>query len=390
MKTHGHLWGGALLVAGTAIGGGMLALPVLTAAVGFWPSVLVFLICWLFMVGTGFLFAEIFLWQKEENNIVSMAKLTLGMPGQLVAWCLYLFLFYSLTIAYTSAGGNLVSDVLVGVPRWVTPLIFVAIFAPFVVVGPKAVDRLNWVLMVGLFLSFFLFFFSGVGRVRGELLQHMDWSHMLLAIPVIFTSFGFQGLVPTLTNYLGRDSKRVKRAILWGSSLPFCLYIVWEILILGVVPLPGLEVAQKLGQSAVYPLKATLHLSWLYTVGEFFAFFAIVTSFLGVTLGLLDFLADGFNIKKSVGGKLFLATLIFAPSTVVAMTNPCLFLNALSYGGGFGCAILLGLLPITMAFSGRYILKKEGEQLLGGGWPLLTLMAIFIIVVVSAMFAKIG
>ena len=385
-----HLWGGALLVAGTAIGGGMLALPILTAQAGFWPATLIFIVCWLFMVGTGFLFAEIFLWQKEEINIVSMAKMTLGVPGQIIAWCLYLFLFYSLTIAYTSAGGNLVIDLFSALPRWSGPLIFAAIFAPFVVVGPLACDRLNWLLMTGLILSFCLFFFSGVGRVERELLQHADWSKMLIAIPVIFTSFGFQGLVPTLTNYLGRDSSRVKKAIFWGSLIPLVAYIIWEILILGVVPLKGLQLSQELGQSAVYPLKAVLHLSWLYNVGEFFAFFAIVTSFLGVTLGMLDFLADGFGVKKTVLGRSLIAALIFVPAAIVAMTNPCLFLNALSYGGGFGCAILLGLLPIIMAISGRYILKKKGERLLFGGLPLLLLMGIFIIIVVAIMFAKIA
>ncbi len=390
LRMNKHLWGGSLLVAGTAIGGGMLALPVLTAQAGFWPAVIIYCVCWLFMVGTGLLFAEIFLWQKEEINIVSMAKMTLGVPGQIIAWCLYLFLFYSLTIAYISAGGNLASDLFSTLPNWSGPLIFVAVFAPFVVIGPLACDRINWILMTGLILSFCLFVFSGVGHVRGELLQHADWSKMIIAIPVIFTSFGFQGLVPTLTNYLGRDSSRVKKAIFWGSAIPLVVYIVWEVLILGVVPLSGLRLAQELGQSAVFPMKAVLHLSWLYTVGEFFAFFAIVTSFLGVTLGMLDFLADGFRVKKTVGGRIGIAALVFLPATVVAMTNPCLFLNALSYGGGFGCAILLGLLPIVMAISGRYILKKEGKQLLFGGLPLLLLMGIFIIIVVGVMFAKIA
>lgn len=376
-------------MAGTAIGGGMLALPVLTAAAGFLPAVCIYIICWLFMVGTGFLFAEIFLWQKEEINIVSMAKMTLGIPGQIVAWALYLFLFYSLTVAYTSAGGNLVTDLLPNLPRGGGSLIFVVLFAPFVILGPGACDRLNWLLMAGLILSFALFFFSAVPKVEGELLAHSDWSKMLLAVPVIFTSFGFQGLVPTLSNYLQRDSKRIKRAILWGSSIPLLVYIVWEILILGVVPLEGLQLAQQMGQSAVYPLRAVLHLPWLYTVGEFFAFFSIVTSFLGVTLGMLDFLADGLSVKKTALGRLFVAALIFVPAIAISMSNPAIFLNALSYGGGFGCALILGLMPIVMAISGRYILKKEGERLLFGGLPLLLIMTIFICIVIALMFTKI-
>ena len=383
MRTH--FWGGALLVAGTTIGGGMLALPVLTAQAGFGPAVFIYAVCWLFMVATGFLLAEIFLWQKQETNIVSMAKMTLKLPGQIVAWCLYLFLFYSLTVAYTSAGGNLVIDLFQFWPKWVGPIIFVGLFAPFVVIGPLACDRLNWLLMTGLILSFALFVLFGASHVDRSLLIHSDWSKVLIAIPVIFTSFGFQGFVPTLTNYLGRDSKRVKRAIFWGSAIPFVVYVIWQVLILGIVPLEGLELARGIGQSAVYPLRSVLHLSWLFTLGEFFAFFAIVTSFLGVTLAMLDFLADGLRVQKTIAGRIWIAALIFVPAALIAMINPCLFLNALKYGGGFGCALLLGFLPIVMAISGRYIFKKEGERLLFGGLPLLLIMGFFIIVVVIVM-----
>ena len=42
--------GGILLVAGTTIGAGMLALPVSTAFMGFYPSLLIFAICWFFML----------------------------------------------------------------------------------------------------------------------------------------------------------------------------------------------------------------------------------------------------------------------------------------------------------------------------------------------------
>src|ERR1700722_18229331 len=107
----GSILGGGLIVAGTAIGGGMLALPVLTAPGGFLPAVIIYILCWLFMTATGLLLVEVLLWSKTEVNIVSMAKMTLGLPGKIVAWVLYLFLFYSLTVAYLSGGGALVGDV---------------------------------------------------------------------------------------------------------------------------------------------------------------------------------------------------------------------------------------------------------------------------------------
>jgi tyrosine-specific transport protein len=391
----GKVFGGALLVAGTAIGGGMLALPVLTAQGGFIPATMIYVLCWLFMASTGLLLMEVFLWNKEEVNIVSMARMTLGVPGKVFAWVLYLFLFYSLTVAYMSCGGKLAEDVfeILGkteFPQWIGPLCFVILFAPFVGLGAKAVDRVNVVLMSGLIISFLTFVILGVSHIEWDFMERINWKLALAATPVMFTSFGFQGIVPTLTNYLDRNPIKVKRAILIGSFMPLVAYIIWEALILGVIPLDFLEVAKKEGQTAVVPLKNILHLPWLYCVGQFFAFFAIVTSFLGVTLGLLDFLADGLKIKKDMKGRTLLSLLIFVPPLLFAMMNPCIFLNALQYAGGLGCALLLGLLPILMAWSGRYRLKLKSDYSLPGGRVVLSLLIVFVLFELAQMMLKIS
>ncbi len=390
----GHLLGGSLLVAGTAIGGGMLALPVLTAAGGFLPAILIYVLCWLFMTATGLLLLEIVLWSKEEVNIVSMAKMTLGNPGKIIAWVLYLFLFYSLTIAYLSGGGGLIKDLFEAIgkqdyPLRLGPLIFVLIFAPFVAIGAKAVDKINALLMAGLILSFLVFIVLGVNHIELNLLERVDFPLALLATPVVFTSFGFQGIVPTLTNYLDRNPARVKKAIIIGSLIPLICYIIWEGLILGVIPLAALEEARTIGQSAVYPLRKVILHPWLYRVGEFFAFFALVTSFLGVTLGLLDFLADGLKVKKTPSGRFLLTLMIYGPPLVFAMINPCVFLSALRYAGGFGCALLLGLLPILMAWRGRYTLKFQGPRIIFGGRIVLTILILFIVFELIIMLVKI-
>lgn len=376
--------GGIFLVAGTAIGGGMLALPVLTAPGGFFPAIVIYLLCWLFMAATGLALAEVFLWNKKESNLVTMATMTLGKSGKVIAWILYLFLFYSLSIAYVSGGGNLIADLVEAI--WhkkllhgLGPLLFTLVFAPFVIIGAKVTSRLNLILMMGLILSFLLFVFLGASHVKTALLTRGNFALALLATPVTFTAFAFQGIVPTLTNYLGRDRVKTRRVILLGTALPFIIYIIWEWLILGVIPPEGLHEAFTCGQTAVYPLKHFLAVPWLFAVGECFAFFAIVTSFLGVTLGLLDFLSDGLKIEKKFNGRIALTLLVFIPPLGLAMTTPCLFVNTLQYAGGLGCALLLGLLPLLMAWRGRYMLGFKNETMLGGGRPLLMLLLLFIV-----------
>lgn len=378
---HGGILGGTLLIAGTTIGGGMLALPVLTSAAGFLPSIAIFFLCWLFMSCTGLLFLELSLAMKEEANIVSMAQATLGRGGKLFAWTVYLFLFYCLTLAYIVGLGNLFSDFL-QIPASVGPLLFLLLFVPFVYAGAKLVGKLNIFLMAGLALCYISFVMIGAPWVKSSYLAHTNWKLSLMAFPIAFTAFAYQGTIPTLVSYLDRNPFKIKISILLGSFIPFITYIIWQWLILGIVPYEGengLSQALKEGQNAVHPLKYFIGNEKIYLIGQYFAFFALLTSFFGVTLGLVDFLADGLNVKKNLSGKLFLCALVFIPSLFFAMSHPHIFLSALDYAGGYGCALLLGLLPILMVWNLRYKMKSDHSKQLPGGKLVLFLLLIFVL-----------
>ncbi len=378
----GTVFGGSLLIAGTTIGGGMLALPVLTSLSGFVPSLILYLMCWLFMASTGLLFLEVCLWMGGESNIVSMANKTLGTPGKLFAWFVYLFFFYCVTLAYMVGGGNLVATAFGdSIPSWAATLLFVLLFAPFVFAGAFVVDKINVFLMIGLVLSYLLFVLVGFPYVKPENLKQLDWSQMFLGLPVAFAAFGYQGIVPTLVHYMDFDVRKLRKAILIGSFIPLLTYVIWQWLILGIVPTEGphgLQETLTLGNNAVYPLKHFIPHSSLTLLGEFFAFFALATSFFGVTLGMLDFLADGLQVEKTTKGRLLLCALIYIPPLVFSLTHPHVFLQALDFAGGFGSALLLGLLPILMVWSGRYKMGLKSSFSLPGGKPLLLALMAFV------------
>jgi tyrosine-specific transport protein len=106
-----------------------------------------------------------------------------------------------------------------------------------------------------------------------------------------------------------------------------------------------------------------------------FALSAILTSFIGVALGLFDFFADGFHIKKNLLGKLGLAFLTFLPPILIAIYCPQ-FLKALHYAGLFA-AILLVIYPVLMVWWGRYRLNIAAGYRVMGGKPLLVATLIF-------------
>ena len=381
LENRKRIMGAILLVAGTMIGGGMLGLPVLIAGAGFLPSLLISFICWAFMASTGLLFLEVTKWCEKETNIVSMAEKTMGSFGKVFAWLVYLFLFNCLMIAYTVGIGKLFAQILANsVSPAAGSTLFVILFSPLIIMSTVLATKLNSLLVAGLAISYFLIISLGISHLDYAFLAATDWSQTFKILPIAFISFGYQGIVPTLTSYLNHRSKDIKIAILVGSFIPFIAYNLWNAVMLGVIPYEGdfgLKQAHLEGDNVIASLRHFVKTPLLYYAGQAFAFFALITSFLGVSLGLRDFLADGLRIKKNFRGKIILFILVCAFPLIVAVANPSIFLVALEYAGGFGSALLLGLLPILMAWRGRYSLKLGGYQQLKGGKIVLLLLAFF-------------
>lgn len=378
----GSIFGGSMLIAGTSIGGGMLAMPILMSLGGFYPSIVIYICCWLFMASTGLLFIELCSWMEEDANIVTMAKRTLGKWGEIFAWGLYVFLFYSLILAYYVGCGDLVSQQFSFLTEWTGGLLFVVVAAPLLFVGPRLISPITIWFMLGLGVTYVTFISLGAQEVKPELLTYYNIPLSLIGLPIAFTAFAYQGTVPTLYNFMGRDVRRTRLAVLIGSFIPFIAYVIWQWLILGIVPVYGphsLNETLQEGGNAVMPLKYWIDDARVVVIGQFFAFFALVTSFFGVALGLQDFLADGLGIKKTVKGKIILIFALFIPPIVISYFIPNLFLTALDYAGGIGCALLLGLLPVLMVWSGRYKMGHNDKVVLRGGKPILVILILFVV-----------
>ncbi len=388
---EGSLLGGILLVAGCCTGAGMLGLPVLSAQAGFLPSVAIFFICWLFMVCTGLLLLEVNLWHKGEINIITMVGQTLGRLGKFVSWLVFLFLFYSLMVAYVAASGKLITDFIVELTgchfyEGLSGLLFCLLFGVLLYLGTGAVDWFNRLLMLGLILSYVGLVSVGVSHVNGDLLKHQDWASTTMVIPAVIVSFGFHNLVPSLKTYFHGHVRSLKWVIIVGSAIPLLIYLIWEWVILGLVPLQDFTSALDKGEIATEALKNAVQISWIVDVAQAFAFFAIVTSFLSVALSFVDFLADGLNIEKTSRGKLVLTLLVLVPPFMCALLYPTIFLKALNIAGGFGAVVLFGILPALMVWKGRYTQRLDKIRIVPGGKPILVFVLAFSVWVIILQF----
>lgn len=391
MDLRNKVLGGTLLVSGTTIGAAMLALPVATGLAGFVPTLCLLIIYWCYMTYTAFLMLEVNLALGQNINLITMARRTLGRAGEILSWVTYLFLLYLLTTAYLAGGGPILADfvyTLTGfaIPPWIGALPLLFIFGFFVYEGTKYVDLVNRLMMTGLVAAYVVMVAFLMPHIELEYLSYANWESSLLAVSLVSTSFGFHIIIPTLTTYMRGNVKQLKKSILIGSIIPILVYILWEAIILGVIPVMGecgiLEGYQA-GYNGAKLLTCKLGHSWIALVAQSFSFFAIITSFLGVTLSLTDFLADGFQIKKTHMGRLILFALTFLPPLGFILTYPHAFLTALEFAGAFGVVILLGLLPALMVWSARYRKGIPSPITVPGGKIVLGAVVLFSVIVIG-------
>lgn len=399
MKTKGSVLGGGLLIGGTCIGAGMLGLPVITAAAGFYPTMGAFLFVWVFMTLSAFAYLEVSLRFKGEVNLISIVSATLGSVPKWFAWVVYVAFLYALMSAYSSGGmtmyanflgfnGNITSEnALMG-------LIFVTPFAWIVYSGTSMVDHINRILMFGLIGSFALLSMTFLSTSHTSHFNPVgEAKYLLFAFPLMVTSFGYHTLIPTLKTYLNEDVKKLRITILLGGLSPLIIYGIWEAIILYLLPTwgdggliailhhPNLNPPEAMAQVLqVHGNLINLIISW-------FSYFALTSSFIGVGLGIRDFFADGLQIKKTKKGRIILTFLTFGPPFIYTLMFPKGFLFALNYAGVFA-AILLIIFPALMAWRAR-VEKIPGKYKMWGGKPLLALVILFGLLVVSAAVLRI-
>lgn len=387
--------GAVLIAAGTSIGAGMLALPVLTGLAGFWPAVFIYTLCWLVVTYASFMLLEVNLTMGYEANLLTMAKSTLGTTGKVVAFITYIFLFYSVSVAYLAVSGSLINSLLsvlfqASFQNWVGIALSLLLYIPALYFGTRVVANTNFVLVIGIIISYILLILLGSKYINLSYLSHKNWIYTLMGIPVIATSFTFQNVIPSLTTYLKRDLNLLKWVIILGGLIPLFIYVIWECFILGVVPVEGplsIRYLLKQGQPASFALQTIIPNRSVITFSQTFAFCAIATSYLGVILSLFDFLADGFQIEKVGKGKVYLCALIFIPPFIMAVLFPKIFLSALSYAGSFGCVTLFVILPSLMVWRGRYHHKiKRSFKVPGGKLALIGMLALGIAVIILQFF----
>lgn len=340
--------GTTLLVSGTMIGAGMLAMPLTSAGIGFGFTLFLLISIWLILTYTALLFVEVYQTVEADAGIGTLSEKYFGTAGRIISTVVMLVFLFALLTAYISGGGGILGSYLeqvvgqlgsdAGQHKTISMVIFTVFFGSFVVAGANFVDGFNRFLFYTMLVALLFVLILMIPKIQLINLSAMPLNYALIisASPVFFTSFGFHGSIPSFNKYLGGDVKALKTAILAGTGITLIGYIIWQLATHGVLTQSDFTEILKNNPTLGGLTQAVQQLTgstYIARTVDLFASLALITSFLGVALGLFDTLGDmlekGLNFNAN---RLVLGILTFGIPLAFAIFYPS-FLKALTYAG---------------------------------------------------------
>lgn len=379
------------MIAGTTIGAGMLAMPLTSAGIGFGMTLVLLVGLWALLTYTGLLFMEVYQTAPTQDvGVATLAEQYFGLGGRLLATISLLVLLYALLSAYITGGGSLLSGVLPDFgeqTQQIGILLFTLILGAFVVVGIRGVDGLTRLLFIGKIIAFVFVLLMMLPKSQLENLTAVPLDNLLIvsAIPVFFTSFGFHVIMGSINHYLDADMRKIRIAIFIGTLIPLIAYILWQLATHGV--LSQGEFISLLQQDPTLNglVNATSQLTGSTLLGEMvriFSALALITSFLGVAMGIFEGVGDLLKRVNLPSNRLILTPLTFVPPLAFALFYPNGFITALGYAGLLFAFYGL-ILPIGLAWKVRQQHPNLPYRVAGGnvGLVIALLAGLFIMAI---------
>ena len=350
---------------GTAVGAGVLFLPIKAGAGGFWPLVILALIA---TPMTWFAHKSLARFVLSANNpkadITDTVEEHFGKTGANLITFAYFFAIYPIVLIYGVGITNTVDSFLVNqvgmesIPRWLLSGALIAAMTAGVVFGKELMLKATSAMvypLVFILLALSVYLIPGWNTSMMEVSP--DWGAMpaivWLAIPVIVFSFNHSPIISQFSKeqrrIYGDEAVKKTDTITGGAAMMlmgFVMFFVFSV----VLSLSPEQLAKAQEQNiSVLSYLANVHESPLISyLGPLVAFAAITSSYFGHFLGAHEGLVGLVKSRsKSSVSKIEKMSLIFIVMTtwIIAIVNPSI-LGMIETMGAPMIAAILFLMPI--------------------------------------------
>ncbi|GLT14479.1 aromatic amino acid transport family protein [Vibrio algivorus] len=350
---------------GTAVGAGVLFLPIKAGAGGFWPLVILALIAmpmiWLAHKGL----ARFVLSAKNPNaDITDTVEEHFGKTGATIITFAYFFAIYPIVLIYGVGITNTVDSFLVNqlgfesIPRWLLSGALISLMTCGVIFGKELMLKVTSLMvypLVFILLALSIFLIPEWNTSMAEVTP--NWAEMpkiiWLAIPIIVFSFNHSPIISQFAKeqrrVYGENAVKKTDMITGGAAtmlMAFVMFFVFSV-VLSLTP-------EQLGEAqaqniSVLSYLANIHSSPMISyLGPIVAFAAITSSyfghFLGAHEGLVGLVKSRSKASETRANKISLLFIVLT-TWVISIINPSILGMIESMGAPMIAAILF-IMPI--------------------------------------------
>ena len=393
MSNISKITGSSLIVAGTAIGAAMLAMPIASFSIGFFSSIILLIFMYCLSTYTALVALEV---NMAFGTALSIPRIA-AKHSKVIGWfatCVLAILFYSLLAAYISGIAEITKTSIksyydIEVSQVLLKFIFTLLIFFLVSSYTKIVDlgnRFFFFLKIIVFISMIVIFLPkiNVGNFDFQYQKSFNFSvsSLFVTIPIFFTAFGFHGSIPVIIKYLDGNPKDSYYTFIIGSFVSLIVYFIWQSVVFGVLPEEGelsfrliqesdntlgmfVQVLSKLAQKPIFEYITSIF-SWL----------AIVTSLIGVGIGLFDFFIEREARHTGFINRIKAGVFTFFPPFIISLRGKEIFIKALSFAA-ISLSILAIILPVVFAFKLRRSKKSITYRYKAPGGDIALILAFF-------------
>ena len=350
---------------GTAVGAGVLFLPIKAGAGGFWPLVILALIAAPMTWFAHKSLARVVLSStKPESNITDTVEEHFGKTGANLISFAYFFAIFPIVLIYGVGITNTVDSFMVNqmgiasIPRWILSGGLILAMTGGVVFGRELMLKVTSILvypLVFLLLALSIYLIPDWNTSMMEVSP--EWSSMpsiiWLSIPLIVFSFNHSPIISQFTKEqrrkYGQNAVEKTDAITGGAALMlmgFVMFFVFSV-VLSLSP-EQLLLAKEQNISILSYLANEHESPMISLMGPIVAFTAITSSyfghFLGAHEGLVGVIKCRTTASVNIIEKASLAFIVLS-TWVVAIVNPSI-LGMIEAVGAPMIAAILFLMPV--------------------------------------------
>lgn len=373
---------------GATIGAGVLGIPYVVSQAGFWTGMAVIVVLGAATLMINLYMGEVVLRTKGSHQLSGYAEKYTGKVGKGLASAFMIFGIYGALVAYMigvgSAAFAILSPKLGGLPFYYS-LVFFAVVAYVVCRGIRSFGRVELLIASMLIIVVILIPLFSADRIDAGNFAGFDALKLMVPFGVVLFAFMGSPAIPEMREELGRERKRLMKAIVIGSLVPLVVYALFAAVVVGIVG-GGFE---KLGEGERI---ATVALSMFVRpeigiLANIFAVLAMTTSFLALGMALSETFQYDYRMRKSMS--LFLVIFVplaffLADALLFDITN---FINILGITGAITGGIT-GLLIILMHHRAKRMGDRKPEFSIRGSVLVSALLAaVFVAGIVNEIVA---